>query len=82
MLADNVRFPLRINGKNSQQIANAEELETQFAQIFTNELKEKIYAIDYNGIDENSDGIFPDGGALWMTTKDNKVKLFVVNAGR
>lgn len=80
-LAKHISFPLRFNvapGK-SISIKNTNDLKSKYQELFTEKLKKAILDIDYKTVGENSSGIFPDGGVIWLTTKNNKVKLFVIN---
>ena len=80
-ITEYIFFPLKINKPgNNIKITDKQEFINQYSTIFTTKLKEKILTIDYNTIDDNSQGIFPDGGAVWITEKDGKAKLFVINA--
>ncbi len=81
-LAQYIVFPLKVNtasGK-SLEIKNTNDLEKQYNNIFSSKLKNKILKIDYNTVDDNSSGIFPKGGVVWLTEKTGKAKLFVINA--
>ena len=81
-LSKYILFPLRINtapGK-SIKIKDANDFDKKYNSIFTKKLKEKIIAIDYKTLGDNSQGIFPKGGIIWLTEKNGKPKLFVVNA--
>jgi len=82
-MAKYLKFPLKYNLKPGKSIIinTSDEFIAQYNKLITEDIKSGILQIEYSSFGESYQGIFPDGGTLWLSSVGGKPRVFVINAG-
>lgn len=74
-----VRFPLVVNGGRSESISSAGMLLKRYDQVFTPSVTKAILKKDPRSVFCTADGATSTDGVVWITTRDGRTAIEVVN---
>ena len=74
-----VRFPLDVNGGRSESISSAGVLLKRYDQVFTPSVTKAILKKDPRGVFCTAEGATSTDGVVWVSTRDGRTAIDVVN---